>query len=42
VQQQIANIWENFDMKIALNRQINDNLPTPVHSLTEAIIRLAA
>ena len=26
VQQQIANIWENYDKKIALNRQINDNL----------------
>ena len=32
IQKNIADLWENFDQKIALNRQINDNLPTPDHS----------
>ena len=26
IQNRIADVWENFDQKIALNRQINDNL----------------
>ena len=42
VQQQIANIWENYDKKIALNRAINDNLPTLDHSSVMVTARLAA
>ena len=38
----IANILTLLDAKIQLNCQINDNLPTPGHSLAMAIVRLAA
>ena len=42
IQKNIADLWENFDQKIALNRQINDNLPTPDHSLIRVTDRLVA
>ena len=42
VQRQIATVFYNIDSKIALNRQINHNLPTLVRSLKEAEVRLAA
>ena len=42
IQNRIADVWENFDQKIALNRQINDNLPTLDRSLTKVTIRLVA
>ena len=42
IQNRIADVWENYDRKIALNRAINDNLPTPDHSLAVATTRLAA
>ena len=42
VQNSIASVLANLDNKIALNRQINDNLPTPGHSSVEATTRLAA
>ena len=41
-QNSIASILADLDAKIALNRQINDNLPTPGHSLAMATTRLAA
>ena len=41
-QKRIASVLQNLDKKIALNRQINDNLPWLDHSLKAAIIRLAA
>ena len=41
-QKSIASLLSNIDRNIALNRQINDNLPTPGHSSVEAITRLAA
>jgi type I restriction enzyme S subunit len=41
-QRQIAAVLSTLDDKIALNRQINDNLPTLDHSLAVAAIRLAA
>lgn len=41
-QKTIADIWESYDQKIALNRAINDNLPSPDHSLAVATTRLAA
>ena len=42
VQKHIASILADIDQKIALNRAINDNLPTPDHSLAEVTTRLAA
>ena len=42
IQNRIADVWENYDQKIALNRAINDNLPTPGRSLVVAANRLAA
>ena len=41
-QRQIASVLQGLDSKIALNRQINDNLPMFDHSSKGAIIRLAA
>ncbi len=41
-QTQIASSIEMFDRKIALNREINRNLPLPVHSSIVAGVRLAA
>ena len=41
-QNQIAQILESLDKKIAINRQINDNLPTLDHSLTTAEVHLVA
>jgi type I restriction enzyme S subunit len=38
----IATTLSTIESKMALNRQINDNLPTPGHSSTKAITRLAA
>lgn len=40
-QKHIASILADIDQKIALNRAINENLPTPDHSLAEATTRLA-
>ena len=34
--------YKNIESKLLLNRQINDNLPTPGHSSVEATTRLAA
>ena len=34
--------YKNIESKLLVNRQINDNLPTPGHSSVEAITRLAA
>ena len=42
IQKHIASILSNIDKKIAINRAINDNLPTPDHSLAVATTRLAA
>ena len=42
IQNMIADAWENYDKKIALNRQINDNLPTLDRILTKVINRLVA
>lgn len=42
VQNSIASVLANIDNKIALNRQINDNLPTPYHSSAKAIAHLTA
>ena len=42
VQTELANIWNSLDLKIELNRQINDNLPMLDRSSGEAIVRLAA
>ena len=41
-QNEIVTILSAIDSKIAINRQINDNLPTLDHSLEEVIIRLVA
>lgn len=41
-QKRIGNLLSSLDQKIALNRKINDNLPTLDRSLAEAITRLAA
>ena len=41
-QNKIANILSKIDSKIAINRQINDNLPTPDHSLEVAEVRRVA
>ena len=41
-QKRIGNIFSAIDQKIALNRAINHNLPTLVHSLAMATTRLAA
>jgi len=42
LQKEIGQIFSNIDRKIALNRQINDNLPTLDHSSVAAATRLAA
>ena len=41
-QKRVASVLQNLDHKIALNRQINDNLPMLDHSLRGARVRLAA
>ena len=41
-QKRIGRILADIDSKITVNRQINDNLPTPDHSLAEVTTRLAA
>ncbi len=41
-QKRIGRILADIDSKIAVNRQINDNLPTLDHSLAVATIRLVA
>ena len=41
-QNSIASILADLDAKIALNRQINDNLPTPDHSSAMVTTRLSA
>jgi len=41
-QHQIGDLFSNIDRKIELNREINQNLPQPDHSLKVAVIRLAA
>lgn len=41
-QKRIGNIFSAIDQKIALNSAINDNLPTPGHSLAMATTHLAA
>ena len=41
-QKRIGSFLSSIDRKIALNRAINDNLPTPDHSSIVAVIRLAA
>ena len=38
----IGNIFSSIDQKIALNRAINDNLPTPGHSSVVVTTRLVA
>ena len=38
----IGRLIVNIESKIALNRAINDNLPTPDHSLTKVEVRLVA
>lgn len=42
IQKTIADIWNNYDRKIELNRAINQNLPTLVHSLRAVEVRYAA
>lgn len=42
IQKTIADIWNNYDCKIALNRSINHNLPTPDRSSEGAEVRRAA
>lgn len=42
VQTELANIWNSLDLKIELNRQINDNLPMLDRSLTMAVTRRTA
>ena len=42
VQKRIGRILTDIDKKIAINRQINDNLPTLDRSSREAGVRLAA
>ena len=41
-QKRIGRILADIDTKIAINRQINDNLPLPDHSLRVARVRRAA
>ena len=41
-QKRVASVLQNLDHKIALNRQINDNLSWLDRSLTMAITRRAA
>jgi len=41
-QKRIGQLLFSIDQKIALNRAINDNLPTPDRSSAEAVIRLVA
>ena len=41
-QERIGDIFSSIDQKIALNRAINDNLPTLDHSSAEATTRLVA
>lgn len=41
-QKAISEIWSNFEQKISINRQINDNLLLLDHSSRGAIVRLAA
>lgn len=41
-QKTIADIWVSYDQKIALNRAINDNLPTPDHSSRGVEVRRVA
>ena len=41
-QKRIGQLLCSLDQKIVLNRAINDNLPTPDHSLAVATTRLAA
>ena len=41
-QKQIASVLQNLDAKIAINRQINDNLPMPDRSSRGARVRRAA
>ena len=40
-QKRVASVLQNLDHKIALNRQINDNLPWLDRSLRGAEVRLA-
>ena len=42
IQKTIADIWNNYDRKIELNRAINQNLPTLDRSLELAVVRHAA
>ena len=42
IQKTIADIWNNYDRKIELNRAINQNLPILDHSLRAVEVRLAA
>lgn len=42
IQKTIADIWSNYDCKIALNRALNQNLPTLDHSLIVVKVRHAA
>ena len=42
IQKHIADIWEHYDRKIELNRQINDNLPKLDSSSGGVKVRLAA
>jgi type I restriction enzyme S subunit len=41
-QKRIGNLLSSLDQKIALNRKINDNLPTLDHSSVVVTTRLAA
>ena len=41
-QRRIGNLFSKLDRKIELNRQINDNLPTPGHSSVVVTTHLAA
>jgi len=42
LQKSVADIWENYDKKIVLNRQINQNLPIPDRSSEVVKVRCAA
>ena len=42
IQNRIADVWENYDQKIALNRAINDNLPILDHSSIKVEVHRAA
>lgn len=42
IQKAIADLWENYDKKIFLNRAINQNLPTLGYSLRAVKVRHAA